>query len=123
MMSRVDQNLNVRSCRACHQKGHAPIREIRVIKRRLERLVFQKDPLIRTQHGMARSQIFLKQPFPATDVRSTRIVGAVCKPQGYVAALEVLRNLYAVFHMSERLLANGGVRIPKRSIFIYLFLE
>src|SRR5258708_13848962 len=58
-----------------------------------------------------------------TDVLSPRIVRSVGEPERDIAAPEAARNFDAVENMVERLLSDGGVRIPQRSVFVDLVLE
>src|SRR5271169_6821743 len=81
MMTGIHQNPGLRPRLFREQQGHAPVGDIRVIKRRFKRFVFD-------EHSLMGSELLVKfrkalfEPFSAlTNVCRSRVVGAVCKPQ------------------------------------------
>ena len=80
MVARVDEHAGLRPCSAREHQRHAPIGDVGVVERRLERLVFDQQPLIRVEGGVRGLQPPL-EPAPALpNVGRARIVRAVGEP-------------------------------------------
>src|SRR6266403_4724134 len=117
-MTGVDQYFSLWSRGLRQEQRHSPISNIRVIKRRLERLVLHQHPLIRRELCMQSRQPLFKPALAMANIRRPRIVRTVREPQRDVTAPYLLRDPHAVKGMLHCRLAFLGVGIAERSIFV-----
>ena len=81
MMAGVDEHAGVGPGGAGEQQRHAPVADVGVVERGLERLVLHEQSLTWRERAMARLQRFDEPLAPLADVRAPRIVRSVREPQ------------------------------------------
>src|SRR5579864_6908126 len=81
VMASVHQNSCLRTCGLGQKKSHSPIRNISVIKSRLERFIFHKQALTGNQERMCFPQTLLEIFEALTDVLRARVIRAVGEPE------------------------------------------
>src|SRR5665811_935448 len=123
MMSSVDQDFRLRAGGAREKQRHAPIGDVGVVKGGFEWFVLDQKPLCGRQRLMRFLQQFREPLLALTDIRGSRVVGAVGKPHGNVSAVQAAGNLNAVPGVLQGTLANGRIRIAEGAVLVFLILE
>src|SRR5256884_534692 len=96
VMSRIHQHIGLRTGSLGQQQGHAPVRDVSVIERRLEGLVFDQKPLARPEGRMHFLQSLFKIADSLSNALSPGIIRSVRKPGRDVAAIERFRDSNAI---------------------------
>src|SRR5580704_1422716 len=122
-MSGIDQNFCLRAGGARKKQRHAPIGDVGMVESRFERLVLNKKSLSRRQSLMRFLQKLGEPLLALPNICRSRIVGAVGKPHGDVAAMETTGDLDAVFRVLQRSLPDGWIGIAVGAIFVFLVLK
>src|SRR5215467_7452238 len=68
-------------------------------------------------------QSFRERLFALPDVRATRIVRTVGKPERDIPAVQTARDLDAVFGVPQGTPSNGFIGIPERAVLVLLILK
>ena len=123
VMARVNQDLGLRPRRTSQQQRHPPVRNVSVIKGRLEWLIFQQQALLRRKMSMTLPQAFLEALAPISHMGCARIIGTVRKPQRDVSATYLLANFDALEDMVQSGSPNVRVWVPQRAVLVDLVLE
>ena len=89
----------------------------------LEWLIFDQEPLVRTELHMRGLQPFLEPSATLRDVRRAGIIRSVGEPQRDIAAAQMLRDRYAVPHVRDRMLPDVRIRVAERSELVDLILK
>src|SRR5215470_14160739 len=105
-MSRVDQDFSLRTRGPGKMQRHAPIANVRVIERGLERFVFDQQSLLGPQIIVHVPEVLFEPPFSLPDIRSTWVIGSVGEPQRDIPAVEVPADLDRFTYVLHRTLAD-----------------
>ena len=123
MMTRVHQYLSLRTCGSGQMQGHSPIGNVSVINGRLKGFVLHEQPLLWGKSRMSLLQHFFEPCFALSNIGGSWIARAIGEPHRYVATIQALCNLNAVFRVLKCARSYGRVWIPKRAVLIFLILE
>ncbi len=103
--------------------GGAPVRHVHRVERRLEELVLEQHPLIRSKPRVDGGER-LGQPILASpDVVLARVVRPVREPQLQVARARCVHDVDAGKEMVERLAAHPRIRIAHAAEHVVVVLE
>ena len=92
---------------------HAPIGDIGVIERRLERFVLHQQPLFRIQPIVSFLQRLFEPLLSLANIRRSWIARPIGKPHRYITAVQLVGYLNAVDGVLKRMLADFRVGISK----------
>src|SRR5215471_296366 len=102
---------------------HAPIGNVGVIERGLERFVFDQQSLLGPQIVVHGPKVLFEPPFSLPDIRSAWVIGSVGEPHRDIPALEVPADLDPFTHVLHRTLADFFLRIRERTVLVFLVLK
>src|SRR5579872_6831494 len=123
VMPRIHQDNCLLAHMPAHGQRHAPVRQIRVVEGRFERLILQQHALVLAQTCMHGAQDLLHPVDPAADALRPGVVRSIGQPDGQIARLQNLRNLNRVQQVLQRDAADRRVRVADRSVLVLLVLE
>src|SRR3954469_10584479 len=103
--------------------GHSPVRDVGVVKGRLEGLVLHQQPLFWMQAIMSFFECLFEPLLTLTNVGRSRIIRSIRKPHSYVSAVELAGNLDAVASVLKRVFTDFCVGVSERSILVDLVLK
>src|SRR5262249_61401326 len=83
---RADAPPPPRPRRSREMQRHAPVGDVGVIERRLERLVLDEEPLVAFEQRMSRAQVLLEPLLARADALRARIIPSVREPERRVPA-------------------------------------
>ncbi len=101
----------------------APVRDVRVVERRLEQLVLQHQPLLRPELRVDLGERLGDGVLPGADVVLARVVRAVREPDLQVARARRRHDLQALEVVVDRLAAHARVPGGQRPELVGLLLE
>src|SRR5215467_6922112 len=94
-----------------------------MIKGRLEGFVLDEHSLVGGKLSMRFFEGLCKPLLALADVCSAGIIRAVCKPQGNISRVKPLCDFNAVFRVPQGTSTDGLIRIPERTILVFLILK
>src|ERR1700691_3129161 len=99
MMAKVNQYFGLGSRQSRQLQRHTPIRNIRVIEGRFERLVLNQQPLIGLQRRMDLAEDLFHPADALADILSSGDSRGIGKPRGYVLGSKLPGNFHTVEEM------------------------
>src|SRR5260370_15424574 len=108
---------------SCQEKGHAPIGDVGMVKRWLERLIFNEQPLARPERCVHFFQSFFKIANSTANALRPRIIRTVRKPRRDIPATQRFGNGHTIDNVVQGFPPNRCVRISQGSILVILVLK
>src|ERR1700730_2667585 len=123
VMAGINQNFCPQTNLLCYDVGHAPIRQVGMIKGWLERLVFDQHHLVRIQSRGNFGKTLGHYSFAPSNICLARVVGTVSKPERKIFTAYFFCDLNAIEEMPLRRRASDIVAIANGAILVNLILK
>ncbi len=122
-MAGIHEYLGLRTGGLRQHQRHAPIGDIGVIEGGLEGLILDQHALSAGQGGVGLLQAFGEPAAAMAHVLRAGVIGAVGKPEGQIAAAQLLLDLHAIQNVIHGFLADGRIGIADGAVLVVLILK